>query len=65
MMTEESENCSHTPTQQHPWRKLSPATPLKHRHFKPLWSSSNNSSTKNPNQTKLLTEAVTTRKDAS
>lgn len=33
-----SENCSHTPKQQRPWRKLSPATPLKHRHFKPLWS---------------------------
>ncbi|KAI5131770.1 Dna Oxidative Demethylase Alkbh2 [Manis pentadactyla] len=49
MMTEGSENCSHTPNQQRPWRKLSPATPLEHRHFKSLWSLSN-SRKKSPNK---------------
>ncbi|XP_073899757.1 paired box protein Pax-6 isoform X5 [Castor canadensis] len=74
MMTEGSENCSYTPTQQRAWTKLIRATPLKHRHFKPLWSLSNNNrktnppktkNQKNPNQTKLLTGALTTSEDAS
>lgn len=68
-----SENCSHTPTQQRLWRKLSRATLLKYRHFKPLWSLSNNRGEKNPkqqkpkkkkkSQTKLLTGALTTTKE--